>query len=69
MLFVVYEKVNSTDHTIMVGAFLMKSDALDFISSQKVPDSYFLQEVSEVWSHWRKIGDNLNEQILREEGE
>lgn len=68
-MFVVYQEMTPNSYPVMIGVFLMKSDALGFIRSQAIPDNYILQEVPEVWPHWSKIRDKLNEQILRGEEE
>ena len=60
MLFVVHAdpaKTLSRDITV-VGAFLMKSDAENFLLTLQ-KDTYVLSEVDGVWKHWRLIGEAI----------
>lgn len=68
MMYTVYQEMAPNCYPVMIGVFLMKSDAKAFIRSQAIPENYILQEVSEVWPHWSKIRDKLNEEVLCEEG-
>ena len=43
---------------LVVGAFLMKSDAETFLLTL-AKDTYEVSEVDGVWKHWRLIGEAI----------
>jgi hypothetical protein len=69
MMFVVYQKKTSEAYPIMIGVFLMKCDAKDFINSQICPDWFSVEEVEGTWGYWNMIREKLNEQVYRTEEE
>lgn len=58
MLYVVHGNglTKFASKNIVVGAFLMKSDAEKFLLTLS-EDIYTLSEVEDVWTHWRLIGE------------
>ena len=40
---------------VLVGAFLMKSDATAFIRNDLLSNSLYIVEVDGCWGEWRKI--------------
>jgi hypothetical protein len=68
MLYVVYQKMTADSYPVMLGVFLMKADANDFINSQP-PGSLTLEEVEGTWRYWNMIREKLNEQVYRGEEE
>jgi len=70
MMFVVYQKMAQDAYPVMLGVFLMKEDAKDFINSQpRRLDWVRLEEVKGTWGHWNRIREKLNEQVYRTEEE
>ena len=64
MLFVVYigpqEPWRSSADPIVIGAFLMESDAKGFIKSHPtLKDEMVIAEVHNVWGNWKTIRDKL----------
>lgn len=57
MISVVY--FNSGDRNIMVGAFLMWSDAEDFIKNTPFVQNYKIAEVDDQWSSWNNIREGI----------
>lgn len=57
MISVVY--FNSGDRNIMVGAFLMRSDAEDFIKNTAFVQNYEIAEVDGQWQSWINIRDGI----------
>ena len=69
MLYVVYHKMAPDAYPVMVGVFLMKSDAIDLINSRTNPNLYAVEEVEGTWGYWNMIREKLNEQVYRTEEE
>ncbi|MGJ8660408.1 MAG: hypothetical protein ACSHXL_00085 [Bacteroidota bacterium] len=60
MLYVVYLQEKDDKHSVLVAAFLMKSDAESFMKKSNLGDDHFIKETSDkAWSHWRKIGEEI----------
>lgn len=60
MLYVVYLKPNTIDGgPCLVGAFLMKSDAEDFMKSHSLKSELVLVEVHNVWGNWTAIKEEM----------
>lgn len=60
MLYVVHGNGTSASAAkdLVVGAFLMKSDAEAFLMTLQ-KDTYVLSEVDGVWKYWRLIGEAI----------
>ena len=58
MLYVVYLKPNTID-TCLIGSFLMRSDAEDFIRRHSLKSELVLVEVDNVWDNWTAIKDEM----------
>lgn len=58
MLSVVY--FNDGDRNVMVGAFLMRSDAEDFIKNTLFSEGYKIAEVDGQWQSWMNIREGIN---------
>jgi len=60
MLFVVYLKPNATDsEPCLIGSFLMKSDAENFMKSHSLKGELAIVEVNNVWNNWTAIKDEM----------
>ena len=63
MLFVVYIKPQdawrSDAGPLMIGAFLMKSDAQALVNSYHIKDELAIAEVDNVWDDWMAIKAKL----------
>lgn len=60
MLYAVCLKTD-TDYsgTCLVGAFLMKSDAENFIKNDSLKEELVLVEVDNVWDNWTAIREEM----------
>jgi hypothetical protein len=67
-MFVVYQKNPGDGYPIMLGVFLFKCDAIDFVKSQLL-SGLVVEEVAGTWGHWNMIREKLNEQVYRTEEE
>lgn len=54
MIYAVFHDGISGDR-VLVGAFLMKSDALNFIRNDLLSDRMYVVEVDGCWAEWRTI--------------
>jgi len=61
-MYVVYQRMTPDSYPIMIGVFLLKSDANDFIKSQP-KGSLALEEVEGVSGYWSHIREKLNQQV------
>lgn len=68
MLYIVYQNTTPDAYPVMIGVFLMKADANDFINSQ-ARGSLTLEEVEGTWRYWNMIREELNEQVCVADGE
>ena len=60
MLYVVYLKPNNPDSgPCLIGSFLMKSDAENFMKSHSLKKELVLVEVDNVWDNWTAIKDEM----------
>jgi len=58
MLFIVSLKASKgweDSKPTLMGAFLMKSDAENFLNAHNLKDDLVLAEVDNVWQHWEAI--------------
>ena len=59
MLYVVHGNgIGAAERDLVVGAFLMMSDAETFLLTL-AKDTYEVSEVDGVWKHWRLIGEAI----------
>lgn len=60
MLYVVYLKPNTLDSgPCLIGSFLMKSDAENFMKSHSLKSELVLVEVDNVWDNWTAIKEEM----------
>ena len=60
MLFVVYLQEKEDHHPVLVAAFLMKSDADNFIKQSNLSDFYKVKETStSAWTSWSEIREEI----------
>lgn len=64
MISVVY--FNDGDRNIMVGAFLMRSDAENFIKNTTFVQGYKIADVGGQWQSWTNIRDCVSQQTAKE---
>ena len=67
-MFVVYQRMTPDSYPVMVGVFLMKSDAKSFIETQGLSGSFTIEEVKDTWAYWNMIREKLNEQVYVADG-
>lgn len=60
MLYVVYLKPDSLESgPCLIGSFLLKSDAENFMKSHSLKRELVLVEVDNVWDNWAAIKDEM----------
>lgn len=64
MISVVY--FNDGDRSIMVGAFLMRIDAENFIKNTAFTQGYKIADVEGQWQSWTNIRDCVSQQTTKE---
>jgi hypothetical protein len=64
-MYVVYQRMPADSYPIMIGVFLLKLDANDFINSQPKGSLALLalEEVEGVSGYWSHIREKLNQQV------
>ena len=60
MLHVVYLQEKEDQHPVLVAAFLMKSDADNFMKQSNLSDFYKVKETStSAWTSWSEIREEI----------
>ena len=60
MLHVVYLQEKEDQHPVLVAAFLMKSDADNFMKQSNLSDFYKVKETSTgAWTSWSEIREEI----------
>jgi len=60
MLFVVYLQEKEDQHPVLVAAFLMKSDADNFMKQSNLSEFYKVKETSTAaWTSWSEIREEI----------